>query len=64
MNGRELFETLVKSTGLPEESTRVRFEKLLTEKGRSLETLNLDDVREMLSDLLLELINEQSAELI
>lgn len=61
MSGRELFEILVTSTGLPEEYVRTRFQKLLADNGRALETLSLDDVREMLSDLLLELINDSPA---
>ena len=62
MSGHELFETLVKSTGLPEEYVRVRFERLLAENGSTLETLSLDDVREVLSDLLLDLINSSLSE--
>lgn len=62
MSGHELFETLVMSTGLPEEYVRVRLERLLAENGSTLETLCLDDVREILSDLLLDLINSSLSE--
>lgn len=58
MSGKELFEALVQNTGLPEDYVRARFEKLILEKGHSLESLNMDNVREVLSDLLLDLINQ------
>ena len=67
MSGRELFEALVKNTGLPEEFVRARFEKLLQQSGNCIDTLDMDQVREMLADLLLELINgsfnEEASEL-
>ncbi len=58
MSGRELFEILVQNSGLPEGYARSRFQKLLADNGASVETLNLDQVREMLADLLQDLINE------
>lgn len=58
MSGRELFETLVTSSGLPEHYVRPRLEKMMADKELVVESLSVDDVREMLSDLLLDLINE------
>lgn len=58
MSGRELFETLIKNSGLPEAYVRPRLEKLLVENGWKLETLTVENVRDMLSNLLLDLINE------
>lgn len=62
MSGRELFETLVQNTGLPENYVRARFEKLIAEKGLCLEDLQMDHVREVLSDLLLDLIHQSDLE--
>lgn len=64
MSGRELFEALVQNTGLPEEYVRVQFEKLIVDKGLSLEELKLDHVREVLSDLLLELIHQSNTDVL
>lgn len=60
MSGNELFEVLVQNTGLPEKFVRERFEMLIQEKGGSIETLNLEQVRELLADFMLDLINEAS----
>jgi len=61
MSGRELFDTLVENTGLPEEYVRVRLSQMLTEKGLTMDELKLDNVREILADLLLDLIEQSSA---
>jgi hypothetical protein len=58
MSGQELFDTLVQNTGLPEEYVRVRLSQLLNEKGLALEALTLEHVRDVLSDLLLDLIQQ------
>lgn len=58
MSGQELFEVLVQNTGLPEGYVRERLEKLLAESGTTVESLDLDKVRGLLEDLLLDLINE------
>jgi hypothetical protein len=58
--GQELFEALVQNTGLPEDYVRIRFARLIEDKGISLDELNLDNVREVLSDLLLDLIHHSS----
>ncbi len=61
MSGQELFNTLVSNTGLPEEYVRVRFAQLLNEKGLQLEELQLDHVRDVLADLLLDLIQQTTS---
>lgn len=61
MSGRELFDTLVENTGLPEEYVRVRLTQLLNEKGLAMEELKMENVREILADLLLDLIQQTTA---
>ncbi len=63
MSGQELFEVLIQSSGLPESYARSRFEKLLSDNNVSIENLQLDQVREMLADLLLDLINDSGSSL-
>lgn len=58
MTSAALFEVLVKNTGLPESYVRVRLERLICDNGGDLETLTLEQIRELLSDLLLELIED------
>ena len=62
MTGSELFEILVQNTGLPESYVRSRLERLVCENGGSVETVSLDQIRELLSDLLLELIEDSQKE--
>ena len=61
MSGQELFNTLVENTGLPEEYVRVRLSQLLHSKGLEMDQLTLDNIREVLSDLLLDLIQQTTA---
>lgn len=58
--GQELLELLVKSSGLPEEYTRRKLLMMLQAAGKSVDEVSLNDVRELLADLLLELIDESS----
>ncbi len=62
MSGRDLFEVLVTHTGLPETYVRSRLNNLIIEKGGTVEDLNLDQVRDLVSDLLLDVINESLSE--
>lgn len=62
MKGTELFEVLVQNTGLPEEYVRSRLERLVMANGGHPEEVTLDQVRELLSDLLLDLIHESQKE--
>ena len=61
MSGQELFDTLVENTGLPEEYVRVRLSQLMNEKGLTMSELKLDNRREILADLLLDLIQQSTA---
>ena len=62
MSGTELFEVLVANTGLPENYVRARLSKLIASTGGNVEDLTMDQVRDLLSDLLLDVINESLAE--
>lgn len=62
MKGSELFDVLVQNTGLPEEYVRARLENLVLANGGHLEDVTLDQVRELLSDLLLDLIQDSHQE--
>ena len=61
MSGLELFESLVQSTGLPPEYASSRLQRLLSEKGFAAESLQVEQVREVLSELLLDVINESAS---
>lgn len=58
MDGVELFNILVQSTGLPENTISGWLEKKLADYEISKNNLSIEQVREILSDLLLELVNE------
>lgn len=60
--GNELLELLVKSSGLPEEYTRRKLMLMLQAAGKSPDDVTLNDVRELLADLLLDLIEESQNE--
>jgi hypothetical protein len=62
MAGTELLELLIQNSGLPEQYVRSRMDFLMKQNGLTAETLDLDKVRELISDLLLDLINESLAE--
>jgi hypothetical protein len=58
MVGQELLDTLVENTGLPPDYVRTRLQNMLTEGGTVIEDLDMEKVRTLLADLLLDLINE------
>lgn len=51
-----LFDKVVKSTGLPEELVTQDFLKKITDKGFDRGTLTLDQIRDVLSDYLQDVI--------
>jgi hypothetical protein len=62
MQGQELFDLLVENTGLPPEYVRRKLDDLLKTTGTPVESLNLEQVRDLLSQLLLTLIEESIQE--
>lgn len=58
MNGHELLEALVQNSGLPEQFVRDRLDFLLKQGGLTAESLSMDQVRDLVSNLLLDMINE------
>lgn len=54
--GHELIKTLIQLSGLPEEYAYNRICSLIEKTGKNIETLQLDDVRLILSDLLTEIV--------
>lgn len=51
-----LFEKVVKSTGLPEELVTQDFLKKITERGFEKSTLTIDQIRDVLTDYLQDVI--------
>ena len=51
-----LFEKIVKSTGLPEELVTQDFLKKISDKGFEKSTLTLDQIRDVLADYLQDVI--------
>ena len=62
MQGQELFDVLVENTGLPPEYVRRKLDHLLKTTGTPIESLSLEQVRDLLSNLLLDLIAESIQE--
>jgi hypothetical protein len=62
MQGQELFDVLVENTGLPPEYVRRKLDTLLKTTGTPIESLSLEQVRDLLSNLLLDLIKESIQE--
>ena len=54
--GRELLEILVQNCGLPEDYARNRLYFLIEESGKSPDDVTLEDIRQVLSSLLQEII--------
>lgn len=59
--GRELFETLLAGTGLPDQGLRKEMSALMNRHGKSVDALTLDDLREMLADYLQDVLVEAKA---
>lgn len=54
--GKELFELLIVLSGLPEDYAREKFSTLVKAQGYEIETLTLDQVRELLANSLQDLV--------
>lgn len=54
--GKELFELLIVLSGLPEEYARSKFTDIIATHGYQIETLTLDQVREVLADSLQDIV--------
>lgn len=59
---QNLVDILVAQSGLPEQFVRPRLVMLIQQKGIDPEQVSLDQVREILSDLLLDMIQETLAQ--
>lgn len=57
-----LFEKIVKSTGLPEELITQDFLKKISEKGFEKSTLTIDQIRDVLSEYLQDVILQAQEE--
>ena len=56
--GRDLLETLIHGTGLPDQGLRNEMNGLLAKNGKSPESLTIDDLREVLADYLQDVMLE------
>jgi len=54
--GKDLYELLIVLSGLPEDYAREKFSELIVKQGFQIETLTLDQVRELLADSLQEMV--------
>lgn len=63
MTGRQLFEILIHATGLPEQSCSREVERLLTKSHRDVETLTIEDLRDVLADYLQDVLVETKEDL-
>jgi len=52
MNGKELIEQIIAATGLPKDLARRELEALIKSRDLSLETLNLELLREIVASYL------------
>lgn len=63
--GETLVKTVIRATGLPQEPIEREFEALLSQQGKNIETLTLDELREVMAEYLqtvfLDLQDEMSA---
>ncbi len=62
MVGTDLIEVLIQNSGLPEDYVRQRLNTLIAEAGHSSSEVELEDIRELLSDLLLDLVRDSLQE--
>lgn len=58
MEGLGLINVLIEATGLPPEAVERELKKVLLRKGVSMDSLTLDDVREVLASYLQEVLVE------
>lgn len=58
MDGVELFNLIIKSTGLPEDAISRWFEKKINQSGYRVESLSTEQVRTILNDVLIEIVSE------
>lgn len=61
MEGLGLLRVLIESTGLPPASVELELRRLIAKHGRNVESLTLDQVREILADYLQETLLEAKA---
>lgn len=58
MDGSLLFKILIEATGLPTETVEKELLRLMSARGVSVDTLTLDDLREVLASYLQETLLE------
>ena len=63
MYGVKLIEELSRSTGLPFEKTKARLLKVLEAKHLCIDSITLEDIREVLAELLQDVLLEAKTEL-
>lgn len=59
MNGLELIDLIISATGLPKEAVRQELARLAQEKSLTLETLQIEHLRELLASYLQETLLAQ-----
>jgi hypothetical protein len=61
--GESLFEKVVSATGLPEDLVSKELKTLLEKSGHSSESVSLDELREVLANLLQDVLLETKEEI-
>ncbi len=61
MDGQTLFRTIIQATGLPAELIESELSQMLAEKGITIESMTLDDLRETLAFYLQETLLKAKA---
>lgn len=56
MTGKELLDVLVTSSGLPKEFAETQLASLVHQSGLSVDSINIEEVRTLLTDLLQDLV--------
>lgn len=56
--GKDLFNTVVSATGLPEDTIGGELHSLLNNNGKSVETMTLEDLREVMAEYLQNVLLE------
>lgn len=62
MEGLSLLRVLIESTGLPPVSVELEMRRLIEKHGYSIDSLTLDQVREILADYLQQALIEAKAD--